>query len=94
MYSPSVIRGKGDRRSLGSVSFIPVILYFFHILYISFLTNTVILVFINMVRLANHINTVILQVLTGCPALNNVMSLVPGVPSKPIRHGKKKKRCT
>ena len=89
----SVFRGKGDRISLGSVAFIPVTLYFFHILCTSFLSNTVILEFINMVRLANHINTVILQVLTGCPALNSHV-FSAWHPSKPIRHGKKKKRCT
>lgn len=58
---------------------------------ISFLTNSVILVFINMVRLANHINTVILQVLTGCPALNNVTFLVPGISQNPSGMGRRRK---
>lgn len=43
-----------------------------------------------MVKLANHINTVILQVLTGCPALNNVMSLVPMPHQNPSGMGRRR----
>lgn len=45
----------------------------------------------NMVRLANHINTVILHVLTGCPVLNNVTFLVPGSGQNPSGMGKRRK---